>query len=153
MTQDYQGQQAPQPPVPPEALLQKWRDELWRVPNPTTLILLRKLADLATAWVWEQAMATLAEREQAAADAELEACCNFLLSQFGGATWNNGNISGNMTAMVNRLSAARRPKPPTLAERGLSVLDACGDNIGPANEQEIRAALLRLQELEQAASN
>jgi hypothetical protein len=145
MTQDYQGQQAPQPPMPPTELVQVWWSHMWSA---------QIVANRAAAWAWEQAMTTLAARERAAADAELKACCNFLLSQFGGATWSdaNGNTCGNMRAVVSRLHAARRPKPPTLAERGLSVLDACGDNIGPANEQELRAALLRLQEVEQATT-
>ena len=148
MTQDYQGPQAPQPP---DELVQEWRDALWAEGVPTTPIS-RELANRAAAWGWEQAMTTLAEREQAAADAELKACCYTLLGHFRSTTWSNGNTCGNMTAMVSRLRAARRPKPPTMAERGLSVLDTCGDNIHPAHEQALRAILLRLQELKQAAT-
>ena len=44
-----------------------------------------------------------------------------------------------MTDPIRAARTTRRPKPPTMAERGLSVLDACGDNIGPANEQELPA--------------
>jgi hypothetical protein len=135
MTQDYQDQQAPQPPVPPEAVLQKWLNGMRSVP---TGFVLSELANRAAAWAWEQAMTTLAEREQAAADAELEACC----------AWLEGD--GRAPA-ARSLRAARRPKPPSLAEKGLRALVACT----VATEAEyfsIRDALLRLQELEQVTT-
>jgi hypothetical protein len=47
---------------------------------------------------------------QWAADQELEACCEWLRSQHHSDTW------------PNRLRAARRPKPPTLAEQGMEAL-------------------------------
>ena len=96
-------------------------------------------------------MTTLAEREQAVADAELEACCNFLLSQFDSVTWHIGNTCGNQLAMSCRLRAARRPEAPSLAEKGLAALVACTVAI-EAEYFSIRDALLRLQELERAAS-
>jgi hypothetical protein len=139
MTQDYQGQQAPQAPqrlVLPEAMLQKWRDGLCRVP---TASILRTLADRAATWAWEQAMTTLAEREQAAADAELEACCAWLEPPFP------------CISTASSLRAARRPKPPSLAEKGLAALAACSIPT-EAEYVSIRDALLRLQELEQVTT-
>jgi hypothetical protein len=75
------------------------------------------------------------------ADQELEACCEWLRSQHHSDTW------------PNRLRAARRPKPPTLAEQGCNALDAYiygnpdhGDKQNTYNT--IRAALNRLAELE-----
>ncbi len=144
MTQDYQGQQAPQPPVPPDELLEEWRrgygyQELWgaELLCQTTL---RYIATSATTWAWEQAMATLATREQAAADAQLDWCCSWL------APLNH--------ALARDLRAARRPKPPTLAEQALAAQERMWAGSSTHDDwKNVRAALLRLQELEQAASN
>jgi hypothetical protein len=69
------------------------------------------------------------------ADQELEACCDWLRSQHHSDTW------------PNRLRAARRPKPPTLAEQGMEALRST-----PCTEQHhydaLFAALNRLAELE-----
>ncbi len=99
-------------------------------------------------------MTTLAEREQAAADAQLMAVNDWLRClEKGPITGIRAELTpSQLERLACELRAARRPKPPTQAERGLSVLDACGDNIGPANERELRTALLRLQELEQTAT-
>ncbi len=74
----------------------------------------------------------------AGADQELEACCEWL---------RNDGWSGS----VSRLHAARRPKPPTLAEQALDQYERIEDvlrhqNVIPA--RCIRAALERLAELE-----
>ena len=74
------------------------------------------------------------------ADQELEACVEWIAKQ-------------DMTWTSAQLRAARRPKPPTLAEQGLKAL---GSPVGPnhvqfltaANQDAIRAALNRLAELE-----
>ncbi len=74
------------------------------------------------------------------ADQELEACCEYLQSEIG-------------PLEAAHFRAARRPKPPTLAEQGLMAL---GSPVGPnhvlfltaANQDDIRAALNRLAELE-----
>jgi hypothetical protein len=79
----------------------------------------------------------------AGADQELEACCEWL----GKAIANNRSIT------ARALRAARRPKPPTLAEQGLKAL---GPSVGlkhfrtlsVAEQDDIRAALTRLAELE-----
>ncbi len=67
----------------------------------------------------------------AGADQELEACCEWV-----------GYPTG-----VRQLRAARRPKPPSLAEQGLEALSRCflfsSDEI-----RALRAALTRLAELE-----
>jgi hypothetical protein len=144
MTQDYQGPQAPPPPRLTDETVKEWWNEALKEGGRLTVAKVRHFANRAAAWTWEQAMATLAEREQAAADAQLEWCYEWL----GG----DRDTTGLALELRGTARAARRPKPPTLAEKGLSVLDACGDNIGPANEQELRAALLRLQELEQATT-
>jgi hypothetical protein len=73
------------------------------------------------------------------ADQELEACCDWLGEQ------------GFLDAY--RLRAARRPKPPTLAEQATTALHAIASGANDAREQchdiaTITAALNRLAELE-----
>jgi hypothetical protein len=54
----------------------------------------------------------LYEAFQAGADQELEACCEWLNCELG-TGWGHGT----------KLRAARRPKPPSLKEQALAVLD------------------------------
>ena len=75
------------------------------------------------------------------ADQELEACCEWLRSQHHSDTWSN------------RLRAARRPKPPTLAEQATTALHAIASGANDGREQchdikTLTAALNRLAELE-----
>lgn len=76
-----------------------------------------------------------------AADRELEACCEWL--------WGRGVT----LQIIEQLRAARRLKPPTLAEQGIEALGrpiGIGDfrTLTFANQATIRAALNRLAELE-----
>jgi len=88
------------------------------------------VAAKAAQWAWDQREPELQER----ADQELEASNNWLvLNGYGEA--------------ASRLCAARRPKPPTLAEQGMEALNK---GCFPSNDEiaTIRAALNRLAELE-----
>jgi len=77
------------------------------------------------------------------ADQELRACCEWLLLNGWGR-------------VINNLRAARRPKPPSLAEGALQALneavemsdDSPPEGICANQANTIRAALKRLQELE-----
>ena len=71
---------------------------------------------------------------QWAADQELEACCEYLQSEIG-------------PLEAAHFRAARRPKPPTLAEQGMEALNK---GCFPSNDEiaAIRAALNHLAELE-----
>ena len=62
------------------------------------------------------------------ADQELEACCEWT-AIVGGA---------------EALRAARRPKPPSLKEQALAILDDCSDRLDGAHENIIRRALEQL---------
>ncbi len=80
-----------------------------------------------------------------AADQELEACCEWIESELRGQLRPAHRIAID-------LRAARRPKPPTLAEQGIEELESLK---GDANAMgmgfgapAIRAALNRLAELE-----
>ena len=95
--------QHPISPPPPE-LVQLWWEEaidLQKIPYT------EHIAARAAQWGWDQR----APEIQAAADAELEACC---ARQF--------RIYGNRAA--DDLRAARRPKPPSLKQQGLEALEA-----------------------------
>jgi hypothetical protein len=68
---------------------------------------------------------------QMGADVELEACCQWLHSK-------------GLFQLVIDLRAARRPKPPTLKEQALAILDDC--NLDAAHENTLRRALEDLPE-------
>jgi hypothetical protein len=63
-------------------------------------------------WLINHAYAAGAEKAQALADQELEACCEWLRQ------------SNSDWEIPRSLRAARRPKPPTLKEQALAVLVA-----------------------------
>jgi hypothetical protein len=118
MTQDYQGPPAPPPPSLTDEPVQEWWNEALLPGGPLTLAKLRHLANRAAAWAWEQAMATLAEREQAAADAELMAVNGWLRClEKGPITGIRAELTPyHLVRLARDLRAARRPKPPTLAQ-------------------------------------
>lgn len=75
---------------------------------------------------------------RAGADQELEACCEWLEGE-------------GYSLTVSKLRAARRPKPPNLAEQALTLINKIQGNQKPwqLNELDVvRTALERLQELE-----
>ena len=71
---------------------------------------------------------------RAGADQELEACCE----------WLKKNTDYHIT--IEFLRDARRPKPPSLREQALAVLDDCSDRLDSAHENTIRRALEALPE-------
>ena len=74
-----------------------------------------------------------AKSAQWGADTELEACVNWLDREgWSGESW--------------QLRAARRPKPPSLKEQALAVLDDCSDRLEGAHENTIRRALEALND-------
>ena len=105
---------------PPPELVRQWEI------NAT---LNRRAASL-----WTTAFA--AEAAQWGADQELEACCEWLAKPKVALT---GKGPGD-------LRAARRPKPPSLKEQALAVLDDCSDRLEGAHENTIRRALEALND-------
>ena len=75
---------------------------------------------------WVTDVATKAA--QWGANQELEACCEWLDER----TVLNGSTA---------LRTTRRPKPPSLKEQALAVLDDCSDRLDGAHENIIRLAL------------
>lgn len=73
---------------------------------------------------------------QLGADAELEACCEWL---------EDNDVDDPQRAAVE-MRAARRPKPPTLKEQALTILDDCSARLDAAHENTLRRALEALPE-------
>lgn len=79
----------------------------------------------------------------AGADHELEACCEYIAGP--------GKWFATPQFRLAELRAARRPKPPSLAEQALKALDKMNAPLGNVTASRcdtIRRALERLQELE-----
>ena len=71
------------------------------------------------------------------ADVELEECCAWLKDE-GCRHWLQ-KIDYDFRRGAVAMRAARRPKPPTLKEQALAILDDC--NLGAAHENTLRRAL------------
>jgi len=118
---------------PPEELVQEWSDEWYRLKVKINTGIPEYVATQAARW---------------GADQELEACCEWLReARNHGFGYDMGRI------LADNLRAARRPKPPSLAEQALAELDQIPthDNEGRTvggDASIIRAALERLRELE-----
>jgi hypothetical protein len=95
------------------------------------------VADKAAQWAWDQREPEI----QAAADAELEACCE----------WLDCPHAWPCFELIPSLRAARRPKPPSLKEQALEALEAHFGAIeagvrtyGPAHKAILRRAIAAL---------
>jgi hypothetical protein len=86
-------------------------------------------------WLINHAYAAGAEKEQALADQELEACCEWV------RTTHFIGLDGH-----NALRLARRPKPPSLKEQALAVLDDWASCLDGAHKNTIRRALEQLDD-------
>ena len=82
-------------------------------------------------WAYELFIAHQAARW--GSDQELESCCTWLSD--------HGYIAADP-----ELRAARRPKPPSLKELALAILDDCSDRLDGAHENIIRKALEQLND-------
>lgn len=70
------------------------------------------------------------------ADQELKACCEYIAGQ--------GKWYVVPEYRLAELRAARRPKPPSLKEQALAVLDDCSNRLDAAHENTLRRALEQL---------
>ena len=89
------------PITPPQELVQQWMNEIYEKGNAVDSDHFKALAARAAQW---------------GADIELEACCE-LLKQKGVPAW-------------SLLRTARRPKPPSLKQQALALIDDCTDPEG-----------------------
>jgi hypothetical protein len=117
------------PITPPPELVQQWADMLASRSDEAVF-------SLAAQWGYEQRGEINEAKLQQARDQELEACIDFVRR----GPW-----------CSEKLRAARRPKPPTLAEKALEQYDRCVSILeekGYSPAGCIRAALERLKQLE-----
>ncbi len=106
-----------QPPAVPDALRRQWHGE-WNAKSLYTSPIFgpdreRHMVGRAAAWAWTQREEEVREAEQRGANAELEACCEWLTA------CNLGHLAANLRTI-------RRPAPPTLREQALAVVDKLG---------------------------
>ena len=113
------------PMIPPNILLNNWESD-WFAERENVDVL-------------------LIQAYQAGADAELEACCDWLRHEYG---------YGEELAL--KLRAGRRPKPPSLHEQGMRILTENGITLDgrieldPEDIDTFHAVLGRLKQLEES---
>jgi hypothetical protein len=126
------------PITPPQWQIDAWQARIETMGADVPLILLEVIQ-----WGRDQANADIERERQEAADQELEACIE-VIADHG---W-----FANPVHRMAELRAARRPKPPSLAETATYELDEAvmrGDCITTTDAMpHLRAALKRLAELE-----
>ena len=127
------------PITPPTKLIREWNEEAATAPMADQ----RYIAIQAARWGFRQCIkvdaAWLEDKLQKARDQELEACMEWMRSHFHG-----------VPQWADELRAARRPKPPSLAEQALEACERSAFGI-PGDRDIIRRALERLQELEEGS--
>ena len=100
------------PITPPSKLIYKWEGDILNE---------RDNVDHVLDCAWQNGF-------QAGADAELEACCEWMADD-------------TPTNYINALRAARRPKPPSLKEQALARTDAILNDPNRALLAEVRETL------------
>jgi hypothetical protein len=103
-------------PVPPTELVQQWENRIFDEQENVDVLLI--------------------EAYKAGADQELEACCEWLRE------FHQSKRPGG----TENLRRSRRPKPPSLKEQALAVLDDCANCLDGAHENTIRRALEALND-------
>ena len=127
------------PISPTPELVRQWMNEVYGVgrvlfaPSQGTI----DIATRAAQWGWDQR----APEIQAAADAELEACCEWLITGPYGAS-----IACHAEQMISDLRAARRPKPPSLKQQGLDALSLLCEGPNPTAFVKCKDTILRALE-------
>jgi hypothetical protein len=110
------------PITPPPELLDHWANDYWGEGNDGIANGEREIATQAARW---------------GADQELEACCEWL-------HWQN---LATHKDLIPSLRLARRPKPPSLKEQALDVLDKkLMRSVDPEGYDTIRRALEQLND-------
>ena len=107
------------PMVPPSELLKQWEDDWFEERENADVLLVNAYAAGALA----------------GADAELDACCEWLKTRH----WIEPGFA-------DELHAARRPKPQSLKEQALDQLTSVEDRYGLINTDYIRRALEQLDD-------
>jgi hypothetical protein len=112
------------PITPPPELIARWEED-WHHSKVKHIELEDHIANEAAQW---------------GADQELEACLKAL-----DAVWDDP-ANSTVEELQRAIRAARRPKPPSLKEQALAILDDCSDRLDGAHENTIRRALEQLND-------
>lgn len=104
---------------PPHEFVKNWESRYKEVGHKPDAVL-QHVAEQASQW---------------GADKELDACCEWLERD-----WNDN------PDCVQEIRVARRPKPPSLKEQALEILDDCSDRLDGSHENIIRRALEQLND-------
>jgi hypothetical protein len=107
------------PITPPPELVKQWEEQFLERPTINGCFIQSYIATQAARW---------------GADQELEACCKWLARNY------------DYPQVNHPLRTARRPKPPSLKEQALAVLDDCANCLDGAHENTIRRALEALDD-------
>ena len=119
------------PISPPPELRQQWINE---VPLQDYSYCITKQA---AQWGYDQRGEVNEAKLQQARDEELEACCEWLV------------LDGCVVA-ANALRSARRPKPPSLKEQALAVLDPSKTYGSITQEEEYRISVAKADTIRRA---
>ena len=125
--------------TPPRELVREWIDEAHAQTYGERWIF---IVEQAAQWGYGQRGKVNEAELQQAADKELEACCEWLET--------NGHWGLLVDLRLAHLRAARRPKPPTQAEKALNHFElfSATFDVSGGDSDLIRRALERLKQLE-----
>ena len=119
------------PITPPPELRRQWINE---TPLQDYSYCITKQA---AQWGYDQRGEVNEAKLQQARDEELEACCEWL-------------ADATPTNYINALRAARRPKPPSLKEQALAVLDPSKTYGSITQEEEYRISVAKADTIRRA---
>ena len=102
------------PITPPRELVRQWIKECDQPSDPRWQEYEQDIADHAAQWGYDQRGEVNEAKLQQARNEELEACIEVIES---------GRWFANPVHRIVELRAARRPKPPSLKEQALAVLE------------------------------
>jgi len=118
------------PITPPPELVEQWRDQCHKSHEPFLI----HIANCAAEWGYDQRGEVNEAKLQQARDEELEACCEWL-----GTQWLGARTEG----FPAELRDARRPKPPNLKDLALSELETILNELHGANGSILTASAIR----------
>ena len=126
--------------TPPSELVQQWMEEADTFRYFVNEVQ-QYIAARAAHWGYDQRGEVNEAKLQQARDQELEACCEWL-----GTQWLGARTEG----FPDELRAARRPKPPSLKEQALALLDPSNTYGSITQEEEYRISVANAEIIRRA---
>ena len=128
------------PITPPPSLMRQWREQAPRFPEGDAGRE-ERLIERAAQWGYDQRGEVNEAKLQQARDEELEACISWMKKM---GYW------GEDGQAISLLRAARRPKPPSLKEQALAVLDPSNTYGSITQEEEYRISVAKADTIRRA---